>query len=57
MWAKCPERMRMDVLYGAALGGIFGFLMILGLIIGVITLISMWKLFVKAGYAGCSCSA
>lgn len=42
----------MDVLYGAALGGALSFLMILGLIIGVITLISMWKLFVKAGYAG-----
>lgn len=42
----------MDVLYGAALGGALSLLMILGLIIGVIMLVSMWKLFVKAGYAG-----
>lgn len=37
------------------LGVLTGFFMIFALIIGIFTLVCMWKLFVKAGYEGWKC--
>lgn len=37
---------------GAAFGGIFVFLMLVFLAVGIVGLVSMWKIFEKAGYAG-----
>lgn len=44
-----------DVAYAAAASGVSAVYVILSLAISVLTLVAMWKLFVKAGKAGWKC--
>lgn len=44
-----------DAAYAAAASGVSAVYVILSLVISVLTLVAMWKLFVKAGKAGWKC--